>query len=389
MSKKADYYLNPIRKFFVRIFERICFKRKVLEKSAVFVSNPDFCDNSYPAFLEMQKLGYKCLWVLNYKYSKKVARGLNVKYIINKKNMRNMYILSSYKYFFYSHSLPYMYKKNDQYIYNCWHGSPFKKYHGVLLNNKENNHFFVPPSKESLTIYHEIYPEQIDISKSLPYRHFRTDFFLDYSYLDEKNKVVDFFKLKQYKKVALCCLTWIRDKEENGKRNNLLGYELTKGDYEKLNNSLNDSQTLLIIKPHPGQVIDDLNYSNIVAISAKTMAENNLQVYALIALSDILFTDYSSILFDFCLLDKPVGHIIHDWDYFTNNSNEQFIYDNPEDVMYGTKIHTLDELISFINNPNQNNEELRNKINSIYNDDYELKESSTLKFLREVLHEKV
>ena len=113
------------------------------------------------------------------------------------------------------------------------------------------------------------------------------------------------------------------------------------------------------------------------------------QIPQFLSKCDILFTDYSSILFDYCLLDKPVGHIIHDWDYFIHNDHEQFIYKNPEELMYGTKIHNLEELIAFITNPMQNNNELRESINVKYNDDPYLEESSTLKFIKEVLHEKI
>lgn len=388
--KTANLYNFKIRRFLVNLFNKVCVSRKIEEKSAVFISNPDFADNIYPIFIELQKRGYKCLWVLNYKYSKKNAKQHKVKFIILKKSLRNMFVLSKYKFFFYSHHMPYMYKKDGQIVYDCWHGSPFKVYHGVLMNNYADGYYFLPPSKDALMKYHEMYPDQIDVNKSLPYRHFRTDYFIDDFSKTEHARVQKIFQLSLYKKVALCCLTWIRDSEENKKTNNLLGLDLKHDDFLRLNEFLRNDNILLLVKPHPGQkIIDDMVYSNIIFISSHELSKKSVQLYSLICQCDILFTDYSSILFDYCLLEKPVGHIIHDWEYFTNNEHEQFIYKDPQELMYGTKIHNLEELIDFLKNPKENNNELRKKINIKYNDDPYLNESSTLRFIKEVLHEEI
>ena len=389
-NNNAKYYNSPIRKFFVNLFRKICVSRKIIDKSAVFISNPDFADNIYPIFIELQKLGYKCLWILKYDYSKKIAKSHNVKTIKFKKSFKNMLVLARYKYFFYSHEMPYMYKKEGQIVYDCWHGSPFKIYHGVLMNNMKDGYYFVPPSSDALKKYHELYPTQIDVTKSMPFRHFRTDYFIDGFSKWEKDKAHTFFHLNKYNKVLLCCLTWIRDAEKSKKTCNLIGLPLKEKDFLALNMALKENNSLLIIKPHPAQSISNkTQYSNISFISSHELSKNGIQLYSLIPQCDILFTDYSSILFDYCLLDKPVGHIIHDWEYFINNDHEQFVYKNPEELMYGTKIHNLKELIDFISNPKQNNNELRESINKKYNDDPNLTESSTLKFIREVLHEKI
>ncbi len=375
------------RKLFLTGFKSLCMNSSIVVKSAVFVSNPDFCDNIYPLYIELKKQGYKCLWVLRYKDSEQIAKRLGVKYITRKKNMSNMFKLSKYHYVFYSHEMPYMYDKEGQRYYNCWHGSPFKFYHGVLLNNKTENYFFVPPGVGSMKLYLEHYSGQLCKERCLPYRHFRTDYYLNDFQPEERKKIEQYFKLKNYKKVVLVCLTWIRDKEVYDTTNNLLGFSLGDFDFQQLNKHLKSEEILLVIKPHPGQKVEkSFFYSNIRVVSSFELTNNVFQLYALIGLSDILITDYSSILFDYSLLDKPVGHIIHHWDYFLNNEYEKFIYDDPEEIMYGTKIHSLDELCSFITSPSKNDNEKREFINEQYNADPAMTGSATLRFIKEVIY---
>ena len=385
--KLINYFINfRIRKFFIKLFKKKCLKTKIKEKSAVFISHPDFCDNIYPIYKELEKRGYKCLWVLFYKKSKPIAKKMKAKYICDKKSMRNMFLLSKYHYVFYSHSKPYMYEKDGQKIFNCWHGSPFKVYHGVLLDNRLDNYYFVPSGEGSKKIYLKYYGEQLCEKRCIPYRHFRTDYFLSDFQVDEKKKIIEYFKLNDYKKTVLVCLTWIRDKQKKENISNLLGFPLKGEDFIELNNCLKKEKTLMIIKPHPAQKLNNnIQLSNIKVVPSFELTKNTLQLYALIGLSDILITDYSSILFDYALLDKPVGHIIHHWDYFKNNKNEEFIYDDPKDLMYGTEIDSLEKLTEFIKAPKQNDEEKRNRINAEYNTDQFLRESSTIRFIENEL----
>ena len=386
--KTNNFIINlRIRKIFVSLFKKICLKTKVIDKSAVFISHPDFCDNIYPLFKELQNRGFKCLWVLNYGESKNIAKKMGIKYIYDKKNMKNMLILSKYHYIFYSHSLPYMYDKPGQKIYNCWHGSPFKTYHGVLIDNNKENYYFVPSGEGAMNLYIKNYSDKICKKRCLTYRHFRTDYYLSDFQTEERRKVADYFKTDNYKKVVLVCLTWIRDKSVNETTNNLLGFPLTESDFDQLNERLKEENILLIIKPHPGQKVNNtFEYSNIFVISSFALTQNALQLYSLIGISDVLITDYSSILFDYALLSKPVGHIIHHWDYFVNNKHEEFIYKNPEEIMYGTKIRSLEQFTEFIVSPTLNDEEKRQRINREYNSDPYLLESSTLRFIKDELH---
>ena len=60
------------------------------------------------------------------------------------------------------------------------------------------------------------------------------------------------------------------------------------------------------------------------------------------AMSDLLITDYSSIFFDFLLLDRPIIFFAYDLeDYLQNDRNMYFNYDS---MTPGAKCRTYDEL---------------------------------------------
>ena len=103
-----------------------------------------------------------------------------------------------------------------------------------------------------------------------------------------------------------------------------------------------------MIKPHPLQVLDHIKVGelrNIKFITDKMLADNRIQLYELLENMDALITDYSSVYYDFLLLNRPIGFTIGD----IENYKRGFIIDNPLDEMTGEKIKNLDELKLFIN----------------------------------------
>jgi len=65
-------------------------------------------------------------------------------------------------------------------------------------------------------------------------------------------------------------------------------------------------------------------------------------VYPLMALSDILITDYSSIFFDFLLLDRPILFFSYDLEQYLNQ--DRAIYFDYDTMTPGAKCHNYSEL---------------------------------------------
>lgn len=105
-----------------------------------------------------------------------------------------------------------------------------------------------------------------------------------------------------------------------------------------------------IYKPHPAQDISQLTNespSHIHVINDKILADCQVQLYQVIAASKALITDYSSVYFDYLLLDRPIATTIDDLELWKNA--EGFAFDLERLYKCSTdQIATLDELYSFI-----------------------------------------
>ena len=101
----------------------------------------------------------------------------------------------------------------------------------------------------------------------------------------------------------------------------------TKEDFFKLNEILKKEQTLLIIKLHPAENIEPIkvmNLSNIKFLDSNVLYENDVTIYHCLKGIDALITDYSSIFYDFLLLNRPIGLAIPDLEEYKKN-NKLFI----------------------------------------------------------------
>lgn len=115
-----------------------------------------------------------------------------------------------------------------------------------------------------------------------------------------------------------------------------------------LNQFLAKKGILLVVKIHHLQRLNFLDksvLSNIIYLTDDNLLEIDLQLYELVGCSDALLTDYSSIFFDYLLLDRPIGFFVGDMEEYSRG----FIMDHPLDYMPGDKIVDNDQLYDFLN----------------------------------------
>ena len=87
---------------------------------------------------------------------------------------------------------------------------------------------------------------------------------------------------------------------------------------------------------------------------------------------DGLITDYSSIGFDFLLVDKPIGFTLDDYEKYKNSRG--FVFENPLEYMPGNHIYSLSDLLEFIKNVAEQKDEYkedRAKVRSIAHNETE------------------
>jgi CDP-glycerol glycerophosphotransferase (TagB/SpsB family) len=128
------------------------------------------------------------------------------------------------------------------------------------------------------------------------------------------------------------------------------GVQLIPLDFEQLNNCMIRLDTYFIIKLHPFVMKFYENIKNSQEYSHILFHSIEGDIYPLLKYTDILITDYSSIYFDFLLLDRPI--IFFDYDYEEYSSNmDGFVYDYATNTP-GEKVQTqkeLEELLSSFN----------------------------------------
>lgn len=119
----------------------------------------------------------------------------------------------------------------------------------------------------------------------------------------------------------------------------------------QLNDYLKKNKCAIVLKPHRLQLQKEVfkkNFSNIIIANDSDISSRNLQLYEFIGISDALISDYSSVSVDYLLLDKPIGYIINDLEYYQKDRG--FTSEDPRDVMAGELICTIKDMFRFIDN---------------------------------------
>lgn len=182
----------------------------------------------------------------------------------------------------------------------------------------------------------------------------RTDCLLDKAYL--KQKTEEFYKeypeLKN-KKIVLFAPTY------RGVNLKKAYYDFDKLDLEKLQKKLGKDYAF-IIKWHPG-LYDKIKLGKLNFDISKYKGfaydfSDNRDINDLLIITDVLITDYSSVIFDYYLLDKPVVYYTYDLDDY---KKERGLYYEFEDYVYGSVAYNMDELIEAIKKPAMDKEQRR------------------------------
>ena len=76
------------------------------------------------------------------------------------------------------------------------------------------------------------------------------------------------------------------------------------------------------------------------------MQESQCDLYALLGQADGLITDYSSVYFDYLLLNRPIGFTVDDMEEYMKNRG--FVVDDPRPLMPGQFLNTPEDFCGFL-----------------------------------------
>lgn len=331
-----------------KIYKCICLFLP-LGKRIVFESNPEFSCNTMPVFEEMMRRGiskqYKIYWLVEdktkYQNDKSGIRFLNY---CEKRfdQLKLMYILATSKALIFSNRFLVKYKQK-QLVINLMHGSPLKLTKGY----EENDTCDYVISQSSFFNEKVAWGLNVPLSKIRSFGFPRTDV------LDKATGSRKKIGISLRSKLIVWMPTFRKNKNTGLETGDLriFGIPLFSSyqDFDRINTILNLMKCILVIKLHPVEDISHMfleNWSNIKFISDEELKEKGTSTYELLAESDALITDYSSVYYDYLLTDKPIGLVIDDLKEYTERNG--FYYGEYKDFVKGYYIETIEELLSFI-----------------------------------------
>lgn len=152
---------------------------------------------------------------------------------------------------------------------------------------------------------------------------------------------------------------------------NFFGFD--RFEYKSFNEFLESQNIVVFIKLHPNDEEKVLNkieknsVENIKVITGKILKDNNIDLYEILNSCDLLITDYSSIYFDFLILDRPI--IFNPVDLNTYRKKRGFLLEPYDFWTPGPKVYNQEDLEKAIINSFQNDDfaEKRKVINKLIN----------------------
>ena len=321
------------------------------KKRIVFESNPEFSCNTLPVYQEMMHRGidkeYEIYWLVENK-NKYVNDKSGIKFLNYQEKgigiLKKEYIIATSKALIFTNRFLRKTKK-ERLVVNLLHGSPLKRTDGYVEHDTcdyviTQSSFFNKVVSDSL---------QVPIEKMVALGFPRTDI------LRDNTGLLNVLGISKNQKVIVWMPTFRRNRNtgvEFGSLNSL-GVPLLDSveKFEQLNMKLEENNVLLVIKLHPAEDTTNMaisDYSNIWFLSDRDLEKKGATVYGLLAESDALLTDYSSVYYDYLLTGKPIGLVIDDLAEYSKRNG--FFYGEYKDFVKGDYIECLDDFFIFIYN---------------------------------------
>lgn len=233
--------------------------------------------------------------------------------------------------------------KKDTTVVQLWHAPGASKKFGASVDSEsieilkkisKNTDYLIISSKNIEDNYSEAF--QMPKEKIRPLGLPRADYYFeDHDIDDLKAQFFDRYGVSSDKKIILYAPTF-RDEE---KYNNVFDYL----DLENFNDALGD-EYVLALRLHPK--IRDFYKSDISASGDYIDCSDYPLEQELMLISDILITDYSSIMIEFAMLGKPIVFFTYDYDSYM--ANERGFYFDFKSTVPGPVVYDSNQLINII-----------------------------------------
>lgn len=331
--KNIIFYIKEILKRFLILEFKIFSIFPLKNKKIVFCesTNSKFTGNCRSINENIKLENY-------YFYLVELNKKENYKFIKNYNfyNLKSIYHLATAKYWFADTGfLSFLPKRKNQKNIQLWHGAgAFKKFGFSELNSKgiryKKNQYksidlLTVSSDKVIDIYQEAFGIEKNKIKNLGIP--RADiFFKEDEKLKIKEKFFNEYPELKNKKIIMYAPTFRDNDKGNFKLK--LDIKLMKEKLEKLG-------YILLLRLHPSIKKDDISVDNIFSYDFSKYE----QVSDLLIVSDILISDYSSIIFEFSIMKKPILFYSYDVEEYIKDRGFYYNYYEfiPNKINYTTE----------------------------------------------------
>lgn len=353
---------KAVRHMAVYLLSAIIPRGKVI----VFQSSPAYSDNPYALYKyllkEPQFKNYTFVWSVDGGKNNPVVTKIiaeNPSAVIPANSISMWWYILRATFMIYSHTFydDYDFFSKRKRI-NLWHGTGFKK---VGVDNGER-----PVKTDYLVTTNQVWQNYLAHSFALPKDHVwvtgepRTDMMFE---------PTDFFtnhaiNAAAYTSIGIWMPTFrkhilLDTVEGDYKESEIAGFSMD--DLSALDTYLKQINGLLLIKLHMYDKLQELTFptfSNIIVIKPTEFHE---PLYPLIGACDYLITDYSSVSFDYDILNRPMAFVLNDIKQYVDYRG---LYEQDIEIkLPGKLIDTLDDLKAFVGHPEQYKVDSGNRFN--------------------------
>lgn len=309
-----------------RLCTKVC---KVRKDTILFESNlgRNYTGNPRYIYEEMVKQGldqqYHCYFILENPQITLPGAGKTIK----RSRLRYFYLLATAGIWVCDSRLPrYVIKRPETAYIQTWHGTPLKKlaldmeevsmagettiesYKKNFYENAQTWDYLISQNAFSTAIFRRAFAFKKQI---LEIGYPRNDILIRENNPEKKAELKKKFHLPEDKKVILYAPTW-RDNEFYGKGKYKFGPQMAFG---KMQKELG-KEYCMIVKYHY-LVMDNINweaYQDFIYA-----CDLHYDIAELYLVADLLITDYSSVMFDYSLLKRPIFFYVYDLENYQNN----------------------------------------------------------------------
>lgn len=291
--------------------------------------------------------------VLELKEDRRIKRGFKGFIKLMKNLATSKYVLLDD----YSRTINLIKVRKNQEIVQLWHGpGAFKKFGYSRPGHKKYKNLFVAGHKnytKAIVTAEQIrwcYAEGfgMDINNIKATGFPRTDLLFDNEYKNTiREDIYTTYPEFRNKKIIMFAPTY------RGESTKIAYYDWEKLDLDKIYEELKD-EYIFVIKWHPA-VYNNIKIGKYEGYNLEKYngffvdLSENRDINDLLLITDVLITDYSSVIFDYALLNKPIVYYTYDLDEYESGRG---LYYDFKDYVFGDVTKNCDELIQAIKRGN-------------------------------------